>query len=346
MIWSVLPPYAGSYVVVALAFGVGAYDVNRRVVRRISMWFLLWAFALTGSAQTVQTLQWPTKYAAKPPTNIDSRWLATFRIGLSAVNETQAVGVSGTAAQALGLPQEQAGRLQKLLVPLYEQIKLDDAFAAAKSALPYCYSVETPTNGIATAYFPAKLDTNKAPIVFLHGYGGSFLWPIHLLAGAFPDRVIIAPAYGMSGGNMHPLYVQQALRAAQEALKLEDPLSKPILVGLSAGGSGLLPFYGPRLQYYLGGVCLASYPSTELIGSYRAGHILEFICGDKEFYVQNQILDKGVQMLEKRGVAVKSVVLKNADHFFPVEYPELTKQLLREAVGRIEAKAKEQAAKE
>lgn len=297
---------------------------------------LLCILALTASAQSVQTLQWPTKYAAKPPTNLDARWLATFRVGLSSITEAQAVGLSGPAAQALGLPQEQAGRLQRLLVPLYDQIKQDDVFKSTRSALPFCYSEATPTNGFATVYFPEKLDTNKAPIIFLHGYGGSFLWPVYLLARTFPDRLIIAPAYGLSGANIHPLYLQQALRATQEALKLDEFPGKPILIGLSAGGTGVMQIYGARAINYTGAICLATYPPTEMTRSFRAGHKLEFICGDKEFFVQNQMLAKGVEAFKKRGASVTQNLLKNADHFFFAEFPLATEELLVAAVKRLE----------
>jgi pimeloyl-ACP methyl ester carboxylesterase len=300
------------------------------------MLVLLWAFALTGFAQSVQTLQWPTKYAAKPPTNLDARWLATFRVGLSSITEAQAVGLSGPAAQALGLPQEQAGRLQRLLVPLYDQIKQDDVFKSTRSALPFCYSEATPTNGFATVYFPEKLDTNKAPIIFLHGYGGSFLWPVYLLARTFPDRLIIAPAYGLSGANIHPLYLQQAMRATQEALKLDELPGKPVLIGLSAGGTGVMQIYGARAINYTGAICLATYPPSEMTRSFRAGHKLGFICGSKEFYVQNQMLAKGIDALQQRGASVTHQVLKNADHFFFAEFPLATEELLQAAVKRLE----------
>ncbi len=305
------------------------------VVRCFSIILLLWAWLPGGFAQTVQTLQWPTRYAAKPPANIDARWLSAFRLGLASISEAQAVGMSGTAAQVMGLPQEQAGRLQKLLVPLYEEMKQDAVFKGARSTLLYCYSEATPTNGLATVYFPEKLDTNLPPIVFLHGYGGSFLWPIHLLVKTFPERVIIAPAYGLSGGNMHPLYLQQALRATQEALKLEEPLPKPVLIGLSAGVAKVLEIYGPRAVQYTGAICIAGYPPSELLPAYRTGHKVEFLCGEAEIFVQNQMLTKSIEKMKARGVQVNSQLLAKADHFFMAEFPEESMTRLKLAMSRL-----------
>lgn len=305
------------------------------MARRISSFILFCALVLTASAQTVQTLQWPTRYAAKPPAGMDTRWLATYRLGLASISEAQAVGMSSTAAQIMGLSQEQAGRLQKVLVPRYEEIKQDALFKSARSVLPYCYSETTPTNGIATVYFPEKLDTNKPPIVFLHGYGGSFLWPIHLLAKTFPDRVIIAPAYGLSGGTIHPLYLQQALRATQEALKLEEPLSKPVLIGLSAGVSGVLQIYGPRAPYYSGAICIAGYAPSEMLTSFRTGHRLEFLCGENELFVQNQMLAKSVEKLQVRGVQITVQLMPKGDHFFLAEFPEESMTRLKLAMSRL-----------
>lgn len=305
------------------------------MARHLSILILLIALATTASAQTVQTLQWSTRYAAKPPAGMDARWLATFRLGLASISEAQAVGMSSSAAQLMGLSQEQAGRLQKVLVPRYEEIKQDALFKSARSVLPYCYSETTPTNGIATVYFPEQLDTNKPPIVFLHGYGGSFLWPIHLLAKTFPDRVIIAPAYGLSGGTIHPLYLQQALRATQEALKLEEPLSKPVLIGLSAGVSGVLHIYGPRAPYYTGAICIAGYAPSEMLPSFRTGHRLEFLCGENELFVQNQMLAKSVEKLQGRGVQVTMQLMPKGDHFFLAEFPEESMTRLKLAMSRL-----------
>lgn len=300
-----------------------------------SILILLITLALTASAQTVQTLQWPTRYAAKPPAGMDPRWLATFRLGLASISEAQAVGMSSSAAQIMGLSQEQAGRLQKVLVPRYEEIKQDALFKSARSALSYCYAETTPTNGIATVYFPEKLDTNKPPIVFLHGYGGSFLWPIHLLAKTFPDRVIIAPAYGLSGATIHPLYLQQAVRATQEALKLEQPLPKPVLIGLSAGVAGVLQTYGPRAPYYIGAICIAGYAPSETLPSFRAGHRLEFLCGENELFVQNQMLAKSVEKLQGRGVQITVQLMPKGDHFFLAEFPEESMTRLKLAMSRL-----------
>lgn len=292
-------------------------------------------FVLHGQAQTLQSLQWGTRYAAKPPANIDSRWLTTFRLGLTSISEAQAVGVSGTAAQVMGLPQEQAGRLQRLLVPLYEEIKKDPVFGNIRGDLPFCYSETKPTNGVATVYFPEKVDTNVPPIVFIHGYGGSFLWPIYILAKTFPDRVIIAPAYGLSGGDIHPLYLQQALRAVQDELKLEEPLPKPVLIGLSAGVNGVLEIYGPRSPYYSGAICIAGYPPSETMPSYRTGHHVEFICGEKEFYVQNLMLEKRVEKMKARGAQVNSQIVTGGDHFFMAENVDEMMTRLKLAMSRL-----------
>ncbi|HEY1174000.1 MAG TPA: alpha/beta hydrolase [Verrucomicrobiae bacterium] len=305
------------------------------MVRSISIITCLFALALTGIAQSVQTLQWPTRFASKPPTGIDSRWLATYRLGLSSMSEAQAVGMSASAAQMIGLTQEQAGRLQRLLVPLYAEIKKDEVFKNARSALPYCYSETTPTNGLATVYFPENVGTNKPPILFLHGYGGSFLWPIHLLARAFPDRVIIAPAYGLSGGNIHPLYIQQSLRAVQDTLKLEEPLPKPVLIGLSAGVNGVLEHYGPRARQYTGAICIAGYPANETLPAFREGHRLEFLCGEKELFVQNQMLTNNLEKMKSRGVQVTSQVITGGDHFFLAEHQEESITRLKLAMSRL-----------
>lgn len=305
------------------------------VPRIIILILLCWASVPTAFGQVVKTVQWPTRYASSPPSNVDARWLATFRLGLNGLGEAQAVSLSGTAAQLMGLSQEQAGRLQRLLVPRYEEIKQDPVFKDAKSALAYCFSETKPTNGIATVYVPAEPDINKPAIVFLHGYGGSFLWPIHTLAKAFPDRIIIAPAYGLSGGNIDPLYLQQALRATQEALEWDRPFPKPVLVGLSAGVRGVLRLYAPRAAQYTGAICLAGYPATEVLPAYRPGHRVEFICGEKELFVQNRMLARNVEKMTAQGARVTVQLMPLADHFFLAESLDDSVTRLKLAMSRL-----------
>jgi hypothetical protein len=84
--------------------------------------------------------------------------------------------------------------------------------------LSYCYSQEKPTNGLALLYRP-KLSNSQTPcLLFLHGYGGSFLWSQHLLAEAFPDYIIICPAYGISSASVPAAFVTECIEAVERRL--------------------------------------------------------------------------------------------------------------------------------
>lgn len=286
----------------------------------------------------MKLIQWPTRHAAHPVTNVDPRWLALFRTGLTASGERGAVQLSGAAGQILGLNQAQAAKLQKLLTPRYELIAQDAAFKDPPTALPYCFSERTPSHGLATVYLPAKVNTNKAPILFLHGYGGSFLWPVHLLAEAFPDRIIIAPAFGLSCGNVSVFYLHEALKATGELPEVNATLDKPILVGLSAGGFGALAVYTPRPEAFQGLLCLAAYPENNIIPIYRAAHRVEFICGEQEMFARNGILPGRAEKMKARGAQIGYHTAKDGDHFFMVEFPDESKRLMKEAVAHLEKK--------
>jgi len=118
-------------------------------------------------------------------------------------------------------------------------------------------------------------------------------------------------------------------------LQLEEPLPKPVLIGFSAGVIGVLELYGPRASQFTGAICIAGYPPSESMPSYRTGHKLEFLCGEKEIFVQNRMLEKRVEKLQVRGVQVTSQVIAQADHFFLAEFQDESMTRLKLAMSRL-----------
>ena len=206
-------------------------------------WFCLFAViigltvcTLPADSQQVSLVTWPTKHAAPPATlpGVSSTELAAYRLGLAFTEESNVVDLITSQNDLLGIPAEQAAYFKRLFGERYRLIDADPVFHDAPSALSYCFSAETPTHGYALVYVPKKIDANLPPLVFLHGYGGSFLWTPQLLAENFPDRLIICPAFGISSSLMPAAYLSECLKAVQD--KVERPIHAPILIGLSAGG--------------------------------------------------------------------------------------------------------------
>ena len=73
-------------------------------------------------------------------------------------------------------------------------IDADPLFSNAPSQLAYCFSPKKPNEGRANLYLPTKVDENTPTILFLHGFGGSFLFYQHFLVSTFPEFMIICPA--------------------------------------------------------------------------------------------------------------------------------------------------------
>jgi hypothetical protein len=152
-------------------------------------------------AQEVLRIAWPTTHAS-PPAVLQrpaSDFLPAFHVGLSLLPESNVVSLMLSQPSFLGLSQQDATNLQSLFEGRYQSIQNDPIFRGVASALSYCYTEQTPTQGLALVYRPQKLDTNTPCLVFLHGYGGSFLWSQQLLAEAFPDHLIICPAFRVPG---------------------------------------------------------------------------------------------------------------------------------------------------
>src|SRR6185369_3210199 len=133
-------------------------------------------------------------------------------------------------------PPESTAQLQTLMAEEYAGISKDSVFNQVPSAIPYCFAAEKQKEGLATVYRPKELPAASRCIVFLHGYGGSLLWSLHVLVEAFPNHLIICPAYGISAGEVPARYVEEALAAVEHQLGLK--IQKPVLMGLSAGGFG------------------------------------------------------------------------------------------------------------
>jgi pimeloyl-ACP methyl ester carboxylesterase len=205
-------------------------------------------------------------------------------------------------------------------------IEIDPVFHDAPSALSYCFSAEKPTHGFALMYSPKKLDPNLPPLVFLHGYGGSFLWSQQLLAENFPNRLIICPAFGISSALMPPAYLSECLKAVQD--KVPTHLRPPILIGLSAGGFGAAKIYVQSPKQFSRLIVLASYPPQEALDHLDKTMSARFLVGAKEDYVQSGAFAQYMRMIRPHITDFEYQTIPDADHFFLVDKREAALKIL------------------
>jgi pimeloyl-ACP methyl ester carboxylesterase len=280
-------------------------------------------------AQELLRVTWPTKHASKPAAlqKPASDFLPAFRASLAFLPESNIVTLALSQPAFLGLSEREAVRLQQLCGERYRLIQNDAAFRKVPSALPYCYSEQTPTQGLAIVYRPKNSDPGTPCIVFLHGYGGSFLWYQQLLAEAFPNHVILCPAYGISSAMLPAAYLAECVAAAEQ--KLGHAIARPTLIGLSAGGFGAVRIYTRSPERFRGLVVLAAYPPEDTMNSFDKRMSAYFLAGSRESYVASGQFARSMRSLRSRGVTIESSTLRDADHFFLLSRREETLKIIR-----------------
>jgi hypothetical protein len=282
------------------------------------------AFALTlglvlclypAQSQEVIRVTWPTTHAAPPATfpQGSSDFLPAFRLGLNWLPESNVVDMAASQAAILGVSAKDADRLRRLFAGRYGLIQKDPVFRDVASVLPYCYSAQTPTQGLALVYSPKKLDANTPALVFLHGYGGSFLWSQQLLAEAFPNHLIICPAYGISSASISSTYVSECLQAVQK--KVKHTIQPPALIGLSAGGFGASRIFTQSPE--------------ETLTHFNKRMSARFLVGAKEDYVQSGLFGSYMQSIRPRLKDLEFQAIPDADHFFLLAKKEEAIKVLR-----------------
>ncbi len=280
-------------------------------------------------AQEVLSITWPTKHASPPVVfqKPASDFLPAFRFGLSILPESNVVSLAFSQPSFLGLSQQDATNLQSLFEKRYQSIQNDPVFREVASVLPYCYAERTPTQGLALVYRPRKLDTNTPCLVFLHGYGGSFLWSQQLLAEAFPGCLIICPAYGNSSALMPPAYLSECLDAVEQ--KLGGKIYRPTLIGLSAGGFGAARIFTQSPNRFVRLIVLAAYPPEETLAHFDKNMSVYFLVGARESYVQSGFFGRSMQSIRPRVAKLEVHTVPDADHFFLLAQRPETLKILR-----------------
>lgn len=281
-------------------------------------------------ADEVIQVTWKTAHAAPPPqfTRPAADYLPAFRMGLAALPESAIVALALSQPAILGLTPQQAAEMRAPVAERYALIAKSEAYSAVPSALPYCFAEKRSSEGLALVHVPAGADAQTPVMVFLHGYGGSFLWYQHLLAEHFPQHIIICPVYGINTSAIPPEYVRECVRVV--GAKLGRPIEKPALVGLSAGGTGVCDLFVRNPERFGRLVCLASYPPTDLLPKFPPGGKMLFMAGSEEFFVKSGDFARRVRTVHQQAAGTEGFVVPGAGHFFLLTQAEVTMKRLGE----------------
>lgn len=238
----------------------------------------------------------------------------------------------GMAAMALGLSPEKAESLANELSEYSKSLNDNPVFEKAPSVLSYCYSVAKPDHGLATVYLPENIEPETRRIVFIHGYGGGIFPLLSPIIQTYPESVVIAPAFGISGGGISSEYVDESIQSAAEITELASVKFKklPMLIGLSAGGFSGFQIYSETESNYSGFICLASYPQSKTL---KSNGPIRILCGLAEPFVKNGTLHRTTNHL--RGSDFEVETISGADHFFLLTHRKQTSETLRNSANDI-----------
>jgi Alpha/beta hydrolase family len=289
---------------------------------------LLIISTLAVQAQEVVRISWPTRNAAAPPTGADAVvFMPVARASAARLTEAEVVSLALRQSAVLGMTEAEAARLNKLVARRYELVAASPVFKGVPSALKYCFAETRPTEGLAWVYRPAKTAAQTPVIVFVHGYGGLFLWYPHQLAEWFPGHIIVCPAYGIDPSAMPATYLSECLAAV--ATKLDHALAKPVLIGLSAGGFGATRIYAANASRYRGLIVMAAYPPDDAFRRWPKTASVGFLVGEREDYVKDGGFADYSRSLAARSAFYEGAVIAKADQFFLLTHPTETRLRLQ-----------------
>lgn len=285
-------------------------------------------------ADEVIRVTWKTTHAAAPPQfsrpSVD--FLPMFRLALNTLPESAIVALALSQPALLGLTPAQAATMRPLVAERYALIAKSPVYSGVMSALPYCVGEKRSQEGLALVHVPTGADARTPVLLFLHGYGGSFLWYQHLLAEHFGNHIIICPAYGINTSAISSEYVQECLHAV--GLRLGRPVAKPVLLGLSAGGFGACGLYTRHPERFDRLICVAAYPLEDLLQKFPRSSKAAFIAGGNESFVKSGDFARGIAQVRLLEPATQEFTVPQADHFFLLTHTTLTMAKLREWMPR------------
>ncbi len=280
-------------------------------------------------SQEVVRVTWPTAHAAPPATipGFSAQEMAGLRLGMVLFSESNVVDLAAQQAGQLGLSAPGVANLRRLFSERYRAINHDAVFRNAASALPYCFSVSVPKEGLALVYRPKNFTSNSPVLIFLHGYGGSCLWSQQLLAETFPNYLTICPAFGIDSASMPNAYLSECLQAVR---KKTGPISRrPVLMGLSAGGFGATRIYTRAPDDFSRLIVFAAYPPEETLSRFNRNMTVRFLAGADEDYVKSGQFNRYMQSIRSRAGDLEYKTIPGGDHFFMLAKKDESLKILR-----------------
>jgi predicted esterase len=214
----------------------------------------------------VESFTFPTR-SLPPPFQVPTRFAEGYKLFQAGGNllpeETIVKSVVVMGTPQIGLAAKEAKGLYANLDHVYDSISSDALFKGINSALPYCLSDKRASHGHYFAYYPATVTDDTQVIVFLHGYGGNFLFYAYLLKEEFPHAIVLVPSWSASWQDGTMQYLDDMYKDVKRKRSLAIP--RPCLMAISAGGPAGFRLYNEHPDRFSCLVSLASAPPLKAV---------------------------------------------------------------------------------
>ena len=158
-------------------------------------------------------------------------------------------------------------------------------------------------------------------IVFLHGWGGNFLFYADFLKQALPGYRIVIPSYGLSWRQAPTAYLDEVLEHAEN--RLGTTITRPVLMTISAGGPAGFRAAIDNPTAYRCIISLATQPDAAQLDKIPAALPVLMLVGtnDRRFPIDG--VQHAARRLDARLDNFQLTTLE-ADHFFLLTQPQAT----------------------
>jgi pimeloyl-ACP methyl ester carboxylesterase len=177
---------------------------------------------------------------------------------------------------------------------------------------------------------------NSPIVVFLHGYGGNFLFYLWTLKRLLPTCTIVHPSCGIDWRKRSVTENTQFIADLMEDLqrRIGTNLTNVWLAGISNGGSAAFDIAAQCPERFRGLVSIASSPDGETIQSLGLprGYPVLMINGMKDDRFPIEYCSANASLLLQAGVDLRFVIIEQGSHFFLLSSPEKMESALRSFV--------------
>jgi len=173
-------------------------------------------------------------------------------------------------------------------------------------------------------------------VVFLHGYGGNFLFYIWMLKRLLPACTLVHPSCGIDWLKRSATENTQCVADLLDDLqrKTGTDLANVWLAGISDGGRAAFDIAAQCPERFRGLICIASSPDIQTMKSHSLprGYPVLMIHGTEDDRFPIEACSANASLLMQAGVDLRFVIIEQGSHFFLLSSPEKIESALRSFV--------------